>query len=295
MRADIFEVGLALVAVASFSSAVVIFVGSLATAQGTQKPGKPSNAATQPSGLQDLDRLTGIGLVSSAGKDLGRLDDVIVGADEGRLTYAIVSTGGLFGIGARQRVIPWPRVKIVRKIGGESGELLASTHLSAAQLESAPAFDPSRPFDADLARRAREATGNQEPDADELYVEASKLRGARTLGPEGEPIGEVERLIVDPPNGFVAYLVTPADESLGLGERSFALPWAALRVGVDGSKPEVRALLLNKELYASAPLFAGVGSERMYTDAWIQEISSYYHVEAYGSKSVQASAPAKGR
>src|SRR5688572_18778345 len=141
MRADIFEVGLALVAVASFSSAVVIFVGSLATAQGTQKPGKPSNpAAAKKVGLHDLGRIQGIDVVSGAGMDLGELEDLIVDASDGSVRYAVLSTGGILGIGATRRMVPWATLKLESKIGGEKGELLARTHLSPAQIEASPSF-----------------------------------------------------------------------------------------------------------------------------------------------------------
>jgi sporulation protein YlmC with PRC-barrel domain len=296
MRADIFEVGLALVAVASFSSAVVIFVGSLATAQGTHKPGKPSSAAEQQAGLHDLGRLRGIDLVSSAGKELGELEDVIVDSADGSVDYAVLSTGGVLGIGETRRLVPWVSLKLESKIGGAPGELLARTHLSQAQIDGAPEHGEGRAVDAALERRARGAAdvagAAEARERGSLLLPATALDGAPVIGEAGRQLGRVRRITVDPKQGFVGYLVFAADGELGLGERRFALPWPILEVAVaDDATVVVRAASLNGERLANAPQFVEGGPEPMYRREWVAEVSEFYRVDPYWASTRPASAP----
>jgi sporulation protein YlmC with PRC-barrel domain len=55
--------------------------------------------------------LLGVPVTTADGAQLGHLDDVLIDPTEGRLTMAIVATGGRFGLGGRFVALPWPMLR----------------------------------------------------------------------------------------------------------------------------------------------------------------------------------------
>jgi sporulation protein YlmC with PRC-barrel domain len=49
---------------------------------------------------------------NSAGEDLGKIEDLAIDAETGRIQYAILSFGGLLGLGDRLFPIPWHRLTL---------------------------------------------------------------------------------------------------------------------------------------------------------------------------------------
>ena len=296
MRSDIFEVGLAVVAVGSFASAVVIFVGSLATAQGTGRDSR-SPAATgteQPVVLHEVSHLQGIDLQSDGGKDLGDLKDVILDARTGNLEYAVIGTGGVLGVAEAKRLVPWSALKINPKDADDPHKLVARTTLTEAQIEAAPKFEKEKRIDAELERRVRDAAGTKdsgEREAQSFLVCASEVEKAHVRGANDQDLGEIEKLVVDPKTSFVAYTVFASGGALGVGEKHFALPWGVLDLSRTDDKVVVRAPALTKERLAKAPEFDGKDKERMYRRDWVAELARFYEVEPYWSRTRPASAP----
>jgi len=51
--------------------------------------------------------LAGAGVRNPAGDSLGRIEDIMIELASGRIAYAVLSFGGLFGIGSKLFVLPW--------------------------------------------------------------------------------------------------------------------------------------------------------------------------------------------
>src|SRR5438105_15891394 len=56
--------------------------------------------------------LTGHKVRNMAGEDLGKLDELVLDEDSGRVLYGILHTGGFLGLGNRLIAIPWTRLTI---------------------------------------------------------------------------------------------------------------------------------------------------------------------------------------
>src|SRR5262249_18370651 len=59
-----------------------------------------------------LGKLKGADVKSSDGKDLGKLEDVVVDRQSGQIAFAIVGKGGVIGAGGKLRPVPWQEVTI---------------------------------------------------------------------------------------------------------------------------------------------------------------------------------------
>ena len=65
-------------------------------------------------------------------------------------------------------------------------------------------------------------------DETDRLIASDKVEGTDVFGRDGARIGAVANFMVDKVTGRVAYAVVAFGGFLGLGERRFPLPWAAL-------------------------------------------------------------------
>ena len=70
-----------------------------------------------------------------AGEKLGEIRDVVLDPEKGCIAYAILSFGGLFGLGKRMFVVPWRALKF------DEEEESFCLDIPRERLEGAPAFD----------------------------------------------------------------------------------------------------------------------------------------------------------
>jgi sporulation protein YlmC with PRC-barrel domain len=107
----------------------------------------------------------------------------------------------------------------------------------------------------------------------------SKLVGADVENMQGEDLGQIEDIVLDPQDGRVAYAVLSFGGFLGLGEKYFAIPWSALtaKAGEDNTL----VLNVDKEKLKNAPGFDKNSWPNMADRTWGQQIHSYYGVPPY--------------
>lgn len=79
--------------------------------------------------------LTGDPVYNSAGEKLGSLEDIVIDVNSGRIAYAVLSFGGILGIGDKLFAIPWNALQI----DADNRRLLFD--VPKEKLELAPGFD----------------------------------------------------------------------------------------------------------------------------------------------------------
>ena len=79
--------------------------------------------------------MIGDAVVNAAGEDLGKLEELMIGVEDGRVTYAVLSFGGFLGMGDKLFAIPWSRLRL------DAAEHRFVLDLSREVLEKAPGFD----------------------------------------------------------------------------------------------------------------------------------------------------------
>lgn len=94
----------------------------------------------------------------------------------------------------------------------------------------------------------------------------------------GEVLGSVADLLLDLERGCIAYVIVATGGFLGVGERLFALPWAALRA--DGAQLELQARRRDLE---DAPVFDRKPWAQSPAASWHQRVHDYYRARPYWS------------
>jgi hypothetical protein len=127
--------------------------GSDKTAPGTaaQTPAKPAVKKTEPiestkrfaehTGLARTSAVVGMAVKDVAGKDAGKIEDLLADS-RGQIVYAVVSFGGLLGVGDKLYAVPWKAVVVDRE------NKTAHLDVTKETLERAPSFTKDRWPDA---------------------------------------------------------------------------------------------------------------------------------------------------
>jgi opacity protein-like surface antigen len=86
-------------------------------------------------GPQRSSQIVGATVKNPQGENLGKIDELVIGRD-GMVSYAILSHGGVLGIGDKLVPIPWKALKYGPKEG------IVMVNVDKVTLEKAPNFDP---------------------------------------------------------------------------------------------------------------------------------------------------------
>ncbi len=110
-------------------------------------------------------------------------------------------------------------------------------------------------------------------------VLASKIIGEAVINRQNENLGKIHELVFDARDGRVAYAVLSFGGFLGMGNKLFALPWAAL----DFSTTENKLVLnVDKEKLKLAPGFDPAAKWPDFADrTWGSGIHTYYGYTPY--------------
>jgi sporulation protein YlmC with PRC-barrel domain len=93
-----------------------------------------------------------------------------------------------------------------------------------------------------------------------VLLSTEALLGSDVKNPQGQDVGDLKQLMLDPHSGRVMYAVVAIGGFLGMGEKTVIVPWNALDVARDG-----KSLVLNvsPQMLQQAPTYEK-GKEPMY-------------------------------
>lgn len=74
-------------------------------------------------------------MVNSEGEDLGKIEELMIDLDAGRIAYAVLSFGGFLGLGDKLFAIPWSALAV------DTVEKKLILNVSKELLKQAPGFD----------------------------------------------------------------------------------------------------------------------------------------------------------
>ena len=111
-----------------------------------------------------------------------------------------------------------------------------------------------------------------------FLMRSSKVIGMDVRNAAKENLGDIKDVVLDQPAGIVAYAVLSFGGFLGMGDKLFALPWAALKLAEDH---KTFTLDVPKERLQKAPGFDKNDWPDLNNRQWGQDIHTYYAVTPY--------------
>jgi sporulation protein YlmC with PRC-barrel domain len=99
--------------------------------------------------IMSANSMIGGRVVNREGEDLGKIEEIMLETDNGRVAYAVLSFGGLMGMGDKLFAIPWNLLQL------DARQQHFILNVSKERLKTAPGFDKNnwpRMADAEWSR-----------------------------------------------------------------------------------------------------------------------------------------------
>ena len=284
------------------SAASLVTLSALAQVP-SHAPTAPPDSVRQAAAHARADRLNGAVKASDLlgmtvhnyqNEKLGKVDDLAVDVESGRLLQVILSTGGFIGIGDTLTALP------PGALHHDPAQKLLHLDADKEKLKRAPRFETAKWAEASdpdhltgVYRYYGEEsaltfiqTGDAAPAGRHLIPaarlgqvqQASKLLGTPVLNLQDEKLGKVENLLLDLAAGRVVAVVVSSGGFLGMGDELSAVPPTVLRFS-----PERDTLRLDatKERLSAAPHFQANQWPEFGQPSYAGGVYRAYQVEPY--------------
>jgi len=228
------------------------------------------------------------------GEKLGKVDDLAVDLETGRIVQVILSTGGFLGIGDTQVAVP------PGALHRDATDKVVHLNADKEKLKAAPKFEMSKWATCCESNHVAEAYRyyGEEPYFAAMYKapsvknsltglgyvqKASKVMGLSVKNLQDEKLGKVENLVVDLSAGRIVAVIVSSGGFLGMGDELSAVPPTALRLN-----PDHDALQLDttKEALSRAPHFKANQWPEVGSPSYADGVYRAYRVEPYFTTNV---------
>ena len=189
---------------------------------------------------------------NAEGKDLGKINDIVIDTNNGNVRYAAMSFGGFLGLGDKMFALPWDALRMKKT----DDSVYLVLNVTKEKLENAPGFDqdtwpdfanaemtgkldayygtqrerrPNAP-NANRVRRDndRDTTRNAVDSTTPMGVyRVSQINSMTVYDAQNESIADIQDVVIDIDQGKVRYVAVAFNDSWGYGEKLFAMPWKA--------------------------------------------------------------------
>lgn len=206
--------------------------GSSATSPQSSKAA--ASAKTQQTAMDmRASKLMGKEVKNAKGENLGEIKDLMVDMKTGQVPYAVLSFGGIAGLGDKLFAYPVSSFKASAK----GDDLLLN--VDQDRLKNAPGFDKDNwPDWTDNKYRSEVDRYHTSPGSKAAAASSGLMRASAVLGKDvndrqGKDAGEIEDLVVNLGSGKVHYAVLDFDKEWSPDDKLVALPLKAFTVPSD--------------------------------------------------------------
>ena len=191
-----------------------------------QTQGQTSGQKTDMSNLS-VEKLMDMKVVDKSGKEIGQIDDVVIDLQSGKVHAAVLSFGGILGIGDKSYAFPVSELQQ----GKQQGQL--TMNVDKQKLENADGFAKGQWPEMDseywgrVGQQASAGTGGQSQASQgggsqgaqgKQLVRASELKGKQVQDKSGQDVGEIEDVFVDLKSGQVKNIRLNVADAKGSAE-----------------------------------------------------------------------------
>jgi len=235
--------------------------------------------------LERANKVIGKAVYSSDNQKVGKLENLVVDLESGRILYAVIGAGPL-GIGGHDYAVA---PGVFSDARGDNVRLkIEKGKLTAAPQFSSNVDKPEQLAQANFVNQVYQYFGqtawwqgnNTSADAGSFrnVHKANDVIGMKVKNVANEDLGKIENLMVELPAGRVAYAILNPDSDLKLGNNYYALPPNALTLSSD---QKYLVSDLNRDKLAAAPHFAREQWQDLSDPAYGSKVYQYYGKQPY--------------
>jgi len=256
------------------------------------KTSSPSSDLSVP--VYRVHQMVGMEVRDAAGKNIGKINDLVLDLNSGDVRYAALSFGGFADFGNKLFAIPVAALTFEHSVKDSKGHFVLD--MPSDKFKAAPGFDKEHwPDFADrnwavhidkyyadvtISRKSPPKSEKTRGHVGEAsLLRATKVEGIVVKNDADEKLGKVEDLVIDMRHSKIRYAALSFGGFLGLGDKYFAIPWNGFTVRTDSKGVDHLVLHVSKERLKNAPGFdkkhwPDVGDSR-----WGTEIDRHYEDE----------------
>jgi sporulation protein YlmC with PRC-barrel domain len=191
-------------------------------------------------GVIRADRLIGEAVRDQRGERIGRINDLALNIEDDKIAYAVVTRGGVWGIGGEDVMVPWdqlqpdPAQRVVR--------------MSEAQLQQARRIERGQAWPMGIGEGP---VGTAGVAPQHRVLPMSNVVGMDVYNKQGERLGGIDDVVIQR-DGKLSYAVVAYGGFLGMGDNHVAVPWD--RFEFDAERQAV-VLDVARDSFERAPRF----------------------------------------
>ena len=264
--------------------------------------------------VERANKLIGREVIGSDNQKLGKLDNLVMDLQTGRILYAVIGSGGGGAIGEKKFAITPGIFSDIQPVTESKGTFGKGADLHAnidkSKLNGAPQFTKDIDKDGELNKadfvtqvyqyfgeNAWWQGGTASSSAGEFQNvhKANDLIGMKVQNVTDQAMGKVDNVAVDLPAGRIVYVLLSPDSSLDLGSDLYALPPDALTLSSDKKKLTAD---ISKEKLSGAPHFANNNWNNLNDPSFASQVYQYYGKQAYfeaGGSNLKPTGPSDQR
>lgn len=263
---------------------------------GDRLDNKPENRSSMPRMERftfpaKANELLGREITNLQNEKIGKVEEIGVDLESGRIVQVVVSSGGVFGIGDKSWVVP------PGAFSYDAASKALRLDVDKERYKSVTAFDKSKWNESVETNQLSEVyrSYGQRPYFNETPVahlgrfatvrlgkveKASKIVGLSVLNKRNEKLGSVDNLVLDLPAGRIVHVVLSSGGFLGIGDALSAVPPSAFSYS---ATQDSLVLDASKEQLASAPNFKSAEWPNLNDPAYAGKVYRSYNVDPYFS------------
>jgi sporulation protein YlmC with PRC-barrel domain len=105
------------------------------SARETESPAQVPLASAQAVKVSRADKVIGTNVKNPQGETLGEIDNLMIDLEGGRVAFAVLSSGGVLGLGGKLVAVPWHALVL------KPGERTFILNMDKEKLQNAPSFE----------------------------------------------------------------------------------------------------------------------------------------------------------
>lgn len=251
---------------------------------GQQPAGEMETNATERLPFVRASHLMGAKITDSGGDRIGSLENLAINTHRGQVVYGVLGTGGFLRMGHKKFAVPWNAIEI--RTGDRVVVDVAKQdlkHMSGFRGNAWPATADISFLRGQNERGGEYAQAGAEENAGNLptyNVKGSNLIGRTVLNMDGDKLGTIRDLTVDPRTGRITYAVIASGGFLRIGDRLLPVPWQAL----DTRNDNVVRLDIQKARLETAPTFSKSDWSALANPDFGARIKAFYGAPARGMR-----------
>lgn len=261
-----------------------------ANRSGRDNRDRDNNMSLRVVRLVSFDALDDTTVKNRSDQDLGEINDLAIDPSTGYVSYAVLESGGVLGMGEKKFAIPLSAMDVVTtdRVRLDKSKSYFENHKGFNQDQW-----PTRP-DSEFASASRsrndgtdhgsrmsgtDGTNSAAGQRITQIRKASEFVGMNVYDNSGNDIGEISDLYVDPDNDRVSFAVLSHGGVMGMGDELYAIPWDSMHINKDNVSINVP-----KSRIENGPKQKKNDKAGFEDPDWVVTVYRYYDVSPYWSR-----------